>query len=178
MKFLDLKKEIVIDNRIKEFIRLKLTAIFEDIVRGFHTELILRDEIKIPIKNGDYFDKLDYLDQSVLLHPFAYIKKCESPIELSFFIYSLNKIPELKPQIIVGPYRVDFAVPNKKVLIELDGHDFHKTREQRTYDAKRDRYLLTHGWKVLRFTGTEINKDVMACVDEAKKIISTLASIN
>ncbi len=52
-----------------------------------------------------------------------------------------------------------------------NGHDFHKTRQQRTNDAKRDRYLQMNGWQVIRFTGTEIHRDVFGCIEEAKKII-------
>lgn len=67
----------------------------------------------------------------------------------------------------VGPYRVDFlfddhSVPNLRqfIVVECDGHDFHeKTKEQARHDKKRDRYFTALGWKVLRFTGSEIFND-------------------
>ena len=62
------------------------------------------------------------------------------------------------------------------MVLELDGHDFHKTRQQRTRDAKRDRYLQMNGWQVIRFTGTEIHHDVLGCIEEAKKIIEKIQS--
>jgi very-short-patch-repair endonuclease len=70
------------------------------------------------------------------------------------------------PQHPVGKYRLDFAIPDKRVAIELDGHEYHKTKYQRTHDAKRDRWLYGQGWHVLRFTGTEIHQDLDRCIDE------------
>ena len=94
----------------------------------------------------------------------------ESPIEKLFYElaqYELN----LYAQHSVGPYRLDFAIPEKLIAIELDGHDYHKTKEQRTHDAKRDRYLSEHGWTVLRFTGTEIYRDTRSCVEQICRIV-------
>ena len=49
---------------------------------------------------------------------------------------------------------------DKEYIIECDGHDFHeKTKEQATYDKRRERFLMTTGRKVLRFSGTEIFND-------------------
>ena len=104
-------------------------------------------------------------------HPFFKLSLCESPIELRFFVFAMRKIPNLHPQVIVNSYRIDLAIPEKKVAIELDGHEFHKTRTQRTNDAKRERYFQRQGWQVIRFTGTEIHKDVSKCIDEAIEII-------
>ena len=61
---------------------------------------------------------------------------------------------------------MDFFIPSKKVVVELDGHEFHSSPSQREYDAKRDRYLEKKGFRVIRFTGREINRDVNSCVLE------------
>ncbi len=66
------------------------------------------------------------------------------------------------PQFEIGPYRVDFAIfysdeRSVKVVVECDGHDFHeRTKEQAQRDKARDRYLQDQGYKVLRYTGSEI----------------------
>ena len=95
----------------------------------------------------------------------------ESPIEEMFWNEALTRIYGIVPQYEIGPYRVDFAVPDKKVAIELDGHDYHKTKEQRTNDAQRERYLELDGWRVIRFTGTEIYQDVEKCINQAIELI-------
>lgn len=74
-----------------------------------------------------------------------------------------------------GPYTVDFlltaATPNGKILAkvaaECDGHDFHeRTKEQAAHDKKRDRYLVSRGVQVMRFTGSEIWRSPQDCVEE------------
>ena len=182
MKIIDLKYQIIIDSAFKDYSLLKIKAVIED--DGFlftnnslsvDAKLTLQDQVKIPLK-----DKLELIDVKKVLnmHPFFYLQKCESPIELKFFVYALDSIPELQPQVQIDGYRVDFAVPSQKVLIELDGHEFHKTKEQRTYDAKRDRFLLKKGWRLMRFTGTEIHNDTTACIQEVKDYLSQVKSKN
>jgi very-short-patch-repair endonuclease len=83
--------------------------------------------------------------------------------------YELNIVP----QVVVGIYRVDFVV-NGKYVIEIDGHEFHKTKEQREHDYIRERYLVKHGFIVIRFTGTEVFLSCASCAVEAVKIIDDL----
>lgn len=68
----------------------------------------------------------------------------------------------LEPGMIIGPYKVDFLYGN--CVIELDGYDFHKTKEQRDHDYKRERYLQKRGYIVIRFTGTEVFLEARKCV--------------
>ena len=67
-------------------------------------------------------------------------------------------------------YRVDFLFPRAKIIVELDGYEYHHTKEQLTNDALRQRYLVRSGYKVIRFTGREIYKDVERCVRETRVI--------
>ncbi|WMB74807.1 DUF559 domain-containing protein [Shewanella oncorhynchi] len=69
-----------------------------------------------------------------------------------------------------GRYRVDFILKDARLIIELDGHDYHSTKEQLEKDAIRQRYLSRAGYTVIRFTGREINKDPKACVAEVREI--------
>jgi len=77
------------------------------------------------------------------------------------------------PQFEVGRYRLDFAIfvrvhgEELKIAVECDGHEFHsRTKEQAKADRARDRMLHRKGWRVFRFTGSEIWSDVAACCDE------------
>lgn len=96
----------------------------------------------------------------------AMLDVVESPIEKNFFVAIHGKVDGIIPQYNILRYRVDFAIPDKKIAIELDGHDYHKTKEQRTNDAKRQRELELDGWRVIRFTGTEIHNDISYCVEQ------------
>ena len=66
---------------------------------------------------------------------------------------------------------VRFAVPERKVAIERDGHEFPKTKQQRTRDAQRDRFVSEEGWTILRFTGSEVFQDADECIKQVKRIV-------
>jgi DNA helicase-2/ATP-dependent DNA helicase PcrA len=79
------------------------------------------------------------------------------------------------PQFGIGPYRVDFAFPPNRLVVEADGRAWHDA----TRDASRDAHLERLGWKVLRFSGSEINRDasgiavrVTRAVDERKDLVT------
>jgi hypothetical protein len=98
-----------------------------------------------------------------------------SPIEISFWDTAHPLIPELQKEVWIDhKYRVDFLIPSKKIVIELYGFQYHNTKEKLTKDAERERYLQRVGYQVIRFTGTEIYKDVRKCVDE----VITLAKVS
>lgn len=80
----------------------------------------------------------------------------------------------IAPQLKIGPYRVDFAVRYISgldgaagLVVECDGHAFHeKTKEQAARDKARDRFLAAAGYRVMRFTGSEIWADPIACAEQ------------
>ena len=71
----------------------------------------------------------------------------------------------------IGDYIADFVVwrpgdPNR-VVVECDGHAFHeRTPEQAAHDKRRDRFMTRAGYKVLRFTGSEVYRNLWGCVSE------------
>lgn len=81
------------------------------------------------------------------------------------------------PQFQVRELRLDFALfnrsePSVKIAIECDGHNFHeRTKEQAQRDKSRDRALQTAGYKVLRFTGSEIYRKPMDCAREVRDAV-------
>lgn len=72
------------------------------------------------------------------------------------------------------PYRLDFAMPVQKIAIELDGHEYHSDKQQFTKDRQRQRVLEAIGWRFIRFSGSEIVKDVARCYREATGMIREL----
>ena len=129
------------------------------------------------------------------------LSRCESPIEAKFIVAlfghgefddmvvrvgtgaehfgCLADKLEVCPQFVIGPYRCDFAFlqfhprgTTTRIIVECDGHDFHdRTKEQAQRDKSRDRFLQSRGWRVFRFTGSEIHRDAHKCVDEVAHII-------
>jgi len=84
----------------------------------------------------------------------------------------------IHPQTLIGNYRVDFFVhflgdsgASSGAVIECDGHDYHDlTKKQASRDRKRDRVLQDLGYRVLRFTGSDICRDPFGCAEEVWKI--------
>lgn len=76
-------------------------------------------------------------------------------------------------------YRLDFYFivdyKNQETVkfdIECDGYEFHqKTKEQVECDNQRQRDLQNEGFEIIRFSGSEIWKDVRKCVNEIQNII-------
>lgn len=60
-------------------------------------------------------------------------------------------------------YHLDFALPEKKICVEIDGSS-HRKEKQRLRDEKRDQYLAEIGWRTLRFTNDEVVADPTAIV--------------
>lgn len=97
----------------------------------------------------------------------SYKQPPPSPIEVSFWETAKPLIPELQREVWIDKkYRVDFFIPSKKIVIELYGYQHHSTKQKLTKDAERERYLLRLGYQVVRFTGSEVFKDVQKCVNE------------
>ncbi len=57
----------------------------------------------------------------------------------------------------IGPFFADFASVSQRLVIELDG-GYHDSVPQQ--DLKRQQYLTSQGWKVVRFTNEDVLRDV------------------
>lgn len=93
----------------------------------------------------------------------------------------------IEPQKKIGKYKADLFISyseylkkegnanhfhTRTMIVECDGHEFHeRTKEQASHDKKRDRFLQDSGFKVYRFTGSDIWKDTFKCANE---ILNTL----
>lgn len=63
-------------------------------------------------------------------------------------------------------YRLDIALPAKRLAIEVDGWEWHgKHKGDFIRDRERQNLLTLHGWRILRFTAGQIRKDVTGCVE-------------
>lgn len=52
-------------------------------------------------------------------------------------------------------YRLDFALPDKRIAFEVDGYAYHSDKKTFEKDRKRHRALELEGWRIARFTGKE-----------------------
>lgn len=61
-------------------------------------------------------------------------------------------------------YELDFLWPAARLVVELDGYRFHSDRVSFEADRRRDATLIAHGYRVLRFTGRQLNDEPLAVV--------------
>jgi hypothetical protein len=52
--------------------------------------------------------------------------------------------------------KVDFLWRDERLAVETDGHPFHRTRQSRERDTKRDQLLRLAGFEPVRFTGRQV----------------------
>ena len=64
----------------------------------------------------------------------------------------------------VGDYIIDFFCPRAKLVIEIDG-SHHFVGETIEYDRIRDDYLSGLGLRVLRFSNSEVMRNIEAVVN-------------
>ena len=69
-------------------------------------------------------------------------------------------------QTVLKPYIADFTSRSAMLIVEADG-DTHGTAEE--YDARRTAFLTRCGWRVLRFTNSEI-------IGNIKGVLTVLAA--
>jgi len=65
----------------------------------------------------------------------------------------------------------DFFIEKCMLAIYCDGFQYHYNKESVIKDRSQDRILQYLGYKVLRYTGSEIVGDVDKCISEIKKFM-------
>lgn len=68
---------------------------------------------------------------------------------------------------------IDFASPELKIAIEVDGRAFHSDRRSFEQDRARQNKLVIRGWVVLRFTWERIVNDPDGVVAEILAVIES-----
>ncbi len=84
----------------------------------------------------------------------------------------LKELPiTINRQKVIGNYIVDFYCADAKIVIELDGSQ-HFEDKGIEYDAKRDEYLKSLGFTVLRYSNHDVNTNFYGvCTDIRRKIL-------
>lgn len=68
-------------------------------------------------------------------------------------------------------FSLDFAFPNEKVCIEIDGEQHERFQEQKNRDIEKDKLLKEEGWKELRKPWKEIFNSPKTFIEEVKSFL-------
>lgn len=74
----------------------------------------------------------------------------------------LNGLHFRRQQVILG-FIVDFYCHKHSLIIEIDGEIHNKQKEQ---DSERERLLTGNGFRILRFTNEQVEKNLADVLEE------------
>ncbi|MBH8597295.1 MULTISPECIES: endonuclease domain-containing protein [unclassified Thermoactinomyces] len=131
---------------LQENIRIRQKKRYKQIQQLSHSQAFIRS-IVMAVESWILGEKIQW--------DFQYAKT-QSPIERKVYNALKNQYT-LKTQVPCGKYFIDIAIPKYRIAIETDGHDYHSSYQQRAHDRRKDQFLESRGWKVLRFTGSQVN---------------------
>jgi very-short-patch-repair endonuclease len=66
----------------------------------------------------------------------------------------------------------DFAWPEHRLVVEVDGHAVHAPRGAREVDHERDAELVLAGWRVLRFTADQVEHEPAVVVGLLRRALA------
>jgi very-short-patch-repair endonuclease len=99
-----------------------------------------------------------------------------SPLEIRF-LRLLRKArvahPEPQYQVMAGGrrYVIDYAYPDERVAVELDGYRWHSSPDRLVSDRRKSNAVVLAGWSLLRFTDADVktrSDEVVAAVLAAR----------
>ena len=67
---------------------------------------------------------------------------------------------------------MDCAWPAQRLIVELDGHAVHGTRDAFERDRERDRLLQAAGWRVIRVTWRQLSVDPAAVAADLRTLLA------
>ena len=99
------------------------------------------------------------------------LRKNMTPEEKHLWYDFLKRLPyTVKRQHNIDNFIVDFYIPQKKIVIEVDGIQ-HNSTEHKEADIKRDSVLAEWDITVLRYSNESINKSFIYVVEDILKKI-------
>ena len=96
----------------------------------------------------------------------------DSTEEIMVAIELLHKRVNLRHQVRMGRYRVDFMLPDYKIILEVDGVMFHNENTRKKEQLRDNLIILNLGveWEVIRITDKHINEDITSLLPALLKI--------
>jgi very-short-patch-repair endonuclease len=98
---------------------------------------------------------------------------CESELEIwgHLRVFDIPGLRHGRRQLWVrtpaGRFRLDLGFERERVGIELDGHRYHSSREQRERDMRRDAAFAAIDWLILHFSHERLHADTAGCQRDA-----------
>lgn len=116
--------------------------------------------IKYFMENPDMIPYIKY-HSSNMSYPEKVFKNALESRKIEGWIYNYRN----------GIYQYDFAFPNLKIDVEIDGNT-HTLDKIKKIDERRDKFSKSQGWIVIRFTASEVKLNVNICINKLLEILN------
>ena len=103
-----------------------------------------------------------------------HLRQCENSYATLLWQLRRNRCRcnmKFRRQHTIDIYTVDFYCAERKLVVEIDGSD-HFTNHGKRHDAARDRFLVSLGIRVLRFTGKQVELETERVLSEIDQALS------
>lgn len=84
--------------------------------------------------------------------------------------FGFEKDKDYKMEFSFHKFSLDFAWPDKKICIEIDGEQHQRFQEQKQRDIEKDKLLKEEGWIELRKLWKDIFSSPKAFIEEVKNL--------
>lgn len=137
--------------------------------KGRRKNIKLSDEVKEKISKGrikyllEHPDKVPYIinHSSKESYPERIFKQALIDSNITGWVQEYRN----------GLYSYDFAFPDLKIDIEIDGST-HNSEKVKKIDKRRDEWSLNEGWEVIRFSAKEVKENLILCIEKVKTSIN------
>jgi very-short-patch-repair endonuclease len=74
----------------------------------------------------------------------------------------------------IHSYVIDFYCPSLKLAVEIDGDSHFESDESIKYDKKRERFLVSVGTTIIRFTNQQVIENLEKVMDQIEEKVKEL----
>lgn len=91
-------------------------------------------------------------------------------------LLTLHGITGWYPQLAFRGYAIDFAFPEFKLAVEINGWAFHRSQKRWMSDQNKSNALTASGWSVLNYSWHHLTEDPEALITAVAELIGQLAA--
>ncbi|TWS26552.1 DUF559 domain-containing protein [Tsukamurella sputi] len=91
-------------------------------------------------------------------------------------LLTLHGITGWHPQMPFHGYAIDFAFPQCRLAVEINGWAFHRSRKRWMSDQNKSNALTSAGWSVLNYSWHHLTEDPEAVITAVAEMIGDLAA--
>ena len=98
----------------------------------------------------------------------------EAEKRLWYFLRGNKLGVKFRRQAAIGSYVVDFICFSHRLIVELDGPQ-HITKEGKAHDERRTSWLMSRGYRVIRFRNQQLDDEIHQVVAEIERVLQEQA---